>query len=276
MQRRHLLEIHEQPWCPAAIRNGATDCLRFIATVGRQYKYVLPKLEAALVATSSTRIVDLGSGSGGPWPTLHQQLGTIDGEQVQILLTDLYPSVTDPRAQRAQSPLIYVPTAVDATAVPPDLRGFRTLFTAFHHFEPATAQAILQDAVDQRQGIAIFEQTRRHPLALLLMVLLAPLAFLAVPFIWPWRLSRFFWTYLLPAIPLVLCVDGIVSCLRTYTPDELRGMTDRLSGARYQWAIGHAAAPLSPLGVLYAIGYPIAGGTGAQLGAERGSPEMVS
>jgi hypothetical protein len=276
MQRRHLLEIHEQPWCPTAIRSGATDCLRFIATVGRQYKHVLPKLEAALVATGSTHIVDLCSGSGGPWPTLHQQLSAIDGERVQILLTDLYPQVAEARAQRAQSPLTYVPTAIDATAVPPDLRGLRTLFTAFHHFEPATAQAILQDAVDQRQGIAIFEQTRRHPLALLLMVLLAPLAFLAVPFIWPWRPSRFFWTYLLPAIPLVLCVDGIVSCLRTYTPDELRGMTTQLTGAPYQWAIGHAAAPLSPIGVLYAIGYPIAARPGTRPGAEWGNPEMAS
>ena len=31
MRRLHLLEIHEQPWCPPAVRNGATDCLAVIA-----------------------------------------------------------------------------------------------------------------------------------------------------------------------------------------------------------------------------------------------------
>ncbi len=267
MRRRHLLEIHEQPWCPAAIRNGATDCLRIIATVGQQYTYVLPQFQAALAATKSTQIIDLCSGSGGPWTALYRHLHPVAGEPLQIILTDLYPPdritlSTDPCAdpqfiQQQRISLRYLPTAVDATAVPATLQGFRTLFTAFHHFEPTVAQAILQDAVDHGQGIAIFEQTRRHPLALLFMLLLAPLAFFVVPFIFPWRPARFFWTYLIPAIPLVLCVDGIVSCLRTYTPPELQAMTTRLVGTPYHWEIGYAAAPLSPLGVLYAIGYPV-------------------
>lgn len=259
MKRRHLLEIHEQPWCPAAVRTGATDCLRFVATVGQQYRHVLPRLQAALAATDSRRVVDLCSGSGGPWPALVRQLHPVCTEPVQVVLTDLYPpSATSTRKHEASS-LTYHPTPVDATKVPADLPGFRTLFTAFHHFPPSQAQAILQDAVDQRQGIAIFEQTRRHLSALLLMVLLAPLAWLVVPWIWPWRPARFFWTYLIPAIPLVLCYDGIVSCLRTYTPEELQAMTTGLTGPTYHWDIGQAAAPLSPLGVLYAIGYPTDG-----------------
>ncbi len=267
MRRRHLLEIHEQPWCPAAVRSGATDCLRFIATVGQQYTYVLPQFQTALAATKSTHIVDLCSGSGGPWTALCRHLHPLENESLEIILTDLYPpdekivgtapSIDPQFTQQKKISLRYLSVSVDATAVPATLQGFRTLFTAFHHFEPATAQAILQDAVDQGQGIAIFEQTRRHPLALLVMLLLAPLAFFVVPFILPWRAARFFWTYLIPAIPLVLCVDGIVSCLRTYTPAELQAMTARLVGLPYHWEIGHAAAPLSPLGVLYAIGYPV-------------------
>ena len=37
----------------------------------------------------------------------------------------------------------------------------------------------------------------------------------------PFRWSRLLWTYLVPVIPLVLLFDGIVSCLRSYRPDEL-------------------------------------------------------
>ena len=59
MGRLHLMEIHEQPWCPAGVRNGATDCLNIIANVGQQYRHALPLIERALVATHSGRVIDL-------------------------------------------------------------------------------------------------------------------------------------------------------------------------------------------------------------------------
>src|SRR2546425_11759383 len=84
------------------------------------------------------------------------------------------------------------------------------------------ARAILADAVHNRQGIGVFEATQRRALALLLM-LLAPLMMLVVtPFIRPFRWSRLLWTYLIPLVPLVTLFDGLVSCLRTYSVQELR------------------------------------------------------
>lgn len=262
MPRLHLLELHEQAWCPTAIRDGATDCLRFVATVGHQYKYVVPLLQAALLATGATQIVDLCAGGGGPWLRLGPMLRTKEGEPMPILLTDLYPHhVGEVGQAAARRQLHFVATPVDATRLPPNLPGFRTLFTAFHHFPPAQARAILQDAVNAGQGIAIFEQTARTPLALLIMLLLPWLAWLSAPFIRPWRLSRFFWTFLIPAIPLVLWVDGMVSCLRTYSAAELAEMVNTLDpapdGTAYVWQIGTARSPLSPLGVSYLIGYPV-------------------
>ena len=282
MQRRQLIELHEQPWCPAAVRDGATDCLRLIATVGRQYRGVLPKLQAALATTASTQIVDLCAGSGGPWSSLASQLQPVAGQPVAILLTDLYPRRLPLPSAHTQQPakhggtLHYLTMSVNATQTPADLHGFRTLFTAFHHFPPATAQAILQNAVDQGEGIAIFEQTRRNPLALLFMMVLAPLVLLITPLIRPWRLRRCFWTYVIPAIPLVLAIDGIVSCLRTYTPAELQAMTARLTGQPYHWEIGIAPAPLSPLGITYLIGYPAsATSSGPTVGHEEGPQQVM-
>src|SRR2546422_6427005 len=46
---------------------------------------------------------------------------------------------------------------VDATQVPGDLHGFRTIFTAFHHFRPAQARAVVADAVAKGEGIGVFE-----------------------------------------------------------------------------------------------------------------------
>jgi hypothetical protein len=261
--RLQLLEIHEQPWCPPEVREGATDCLNFVAIVGRQYWHIVPKLRQALRRSQARRVVDLCSGSGGPWLHLHRQLARPSDPPLEVVLTDRYPSgaAVQMNTHPSRVHIRYLVTPVDATRLPADLDGFRTLFTAFHHFAPAKARSILQDAVDRRQGIAVFEQTQRSLLGCVTMLALPWIALLAAPFMRPFRLSRLFWTYVLPAIPLILCLDGIVSCLRTYSPDEMRQMIESLHGPRYIWEVGRAPSPLSPLGITYAIGCP-AGETG--------------
>src|SRR6266511_4993375 len=74
------------------------------------------------------------------------------------------------------------------------------------------AQAILEDAVRQQQGIAVFEAARRRPfdIGLVAMTWLGVLA--AVPFVRPFRWSRLMWTYLPPLLPVLGTVDGVVSC----------------------------------------------------------------
>jgi hypothetical protein len=251
------LEIHEQPWCPPVIRDGATDCLAVIGGTLQQYRGVVPLLRRALAATGSPQIVDLCSGGAGPWLRMGPQLQRGLPRPVSIALTDLYPSwQSHAHSGVRRTPIVFVPFPVDATQVSPALPGLRTLFTAFHHFDAPTAQAILQSAVDAGEGIGVFEQTRRSPIALLVMLLLPLLAWLFTPFLRPFHWSRLFWTYVIPAIPLVLMHDGIVSCLRTYEPCELQAMVARLHGRPYTWEIGRTRSPLSPVGVTYLIGWP--------------------
>jgi hypothetical protein len=260
MARLHLWEIHEQSWCPGAVRDGATDCLNAVANWGRQYEHVVPKLQHALQQTEARRVVDLCSGGGGPWLQLYSRFDLgVEAEPLEIVLTDLYPNLAAMRlaAKHSQGQIRYVETPVDATRLSNELDGFRTLFTSFHHFPPKIARSILQDAVHRQQGIAIFEQTSRHPLAFLVMLVLPLLALLAVPFIRPFRLSRLFWTYLLPAIPLVLCLDGMVSCLRTYSATEMAQLIAALPEHAYVWETGRVPSPLSPIGILYTIGTPV-------------------
>jgi hypothetical protein len=272
MRRVHLLEIHEQSWCPRVIRDATTAFLGFVATVGRQYDRVAPMLRVAVDAVRAERIVDLCSGGGGPWPRLERVINRDRQPPLTILLTDRFPHCDVRRF--ANERIRYVDRPVDATQTPPELVGFRTLFTSFHHFKPAAARAILRDAARRGQGIAIFEQTARTLPAALFMLALPVLVFVSAPFVRPFRWTHFFWTCLVPVVPLVLSFDGIVSCLRTYTRDELREMTASLgdfgSGtsrsrsseqvasetAAYVWDIGWLRAPLSGLGITYVIGYP--------------------
>jgi len=146
------------------------------------------------------------------------------------------------------------PDPVDARAVPAALDGFRTVFTAFHHFRPAEARAILADAVAKRQGIAVFEAARRAPWEILVVALTWLGVLIAAPFIRPWRWSRFFWTYLPPILPLLGTFDGVVSCLRAYSPAELRELVRGLD--TYDWEVGDIRGGWSPLRGTYLIGVP--------------------
>jgi hypothetical protein len=164
------------------------------------------------------------------------------------LLTDLYPH------QAGTGALPLYPEPVDARAVPPQPDGFRTIFTAFHHFPPDEARAILADAVKSRQGIGVFEVARRAPRELAIIAFTWLGTLLAAPFVRPWRWSRLMWTYLPPALPLVGTFDGVVSCLRTYTKAELAELVRGLD--TYDWEIGDFRGGWSPLRGTYLIGTP--------------------
>jgi hypothetical protein len=180
------------------------------------------------------------------------------GVSVAVRLSDKYPNTDAFKRASHLTPdaISYHPQPVDATQVPGELPGFRTMFTAFHHFRPEQARAVLADAVRQRQGIGVFEATQRRALVLLL-TLPAPLAVLVVtPFIRPFRWSRLLWTYLIPLVPLVTLFDGLVSCLRTYSIEELRELVGRLDANDYVWEIGTVKSKSSPIPITYLIGVP--------------------
>ncbi len=254
MHRLHLFELHEFHWCPKTIRDGLTDFLE--TSIGTQDTYgpVRKKILEVLDRSGTTRIVDLCSGGGGPW--IHWlRKGEV---QSTAILTDKYPNrQARERLSRLALPgLSYCNESIDVAAVPSELTGFRTLFTSFHHFRPEQAKRVLRDAVTNRQPIGVFEFTSRAPKALLLM-LLSPLAvWLLTARYKKIGLMRWLFTYPLPVIPLVVTVDGLVSCLRTYSVRELRTMADATGAedAGYTWLAGEEQGGLFP--ITYLIGYP--------------------
>jgi hypothetical protein len=248
MRRVQLIEIHEQSWFPSSLRDDVTDAMQFGFNLLRAYAPTAPLLQSVIDSTgnrmnsgkSSTgqSIVDMCSGGGGPWLDLARQLRCRDvGENsagLQICLTDKYPNLEAFKSVSASSDhhITFYPEPVDAMKVPGALKGLRTMFTSFHHFSPEDARAILQNAVDAGESVCIFEATKRAPLTMGLIFAGILLLFLHTPRIRPFRWSRLLWTYLIPVIPLVLLFDGVVSCLRTYRPQELREMVEKLTACQ--------------------------------------------
>jgi hypothetical protein len=273
MRRLQFIELHEQPWFPSSLRADVTDALQFGFNLLHAYAPIAPLLQSVIDSTgkrtntgqSSTRqsIVDMCSGGGGPWLDLSRNLQCRDagGDSagLQVWLTDKYPNLDAFRSVSASSDhhITFYPEPVDAMNVPGTLKGLRTMFTSFHHFPPEHARAILQNAVDAGESIGIFEATKRAPSTIGLIFTGILLLFLHTPRIRPFRWSRLLWTYLIPVIPLVLLFDGVVSCLRTYRPQELREIVEKLTSCEYQWEIGELATGKVP--VTYLIGYPRSG-----------------
>ena len=253
MKRVHLLEIADEDWCPRSIRHAVTDYCRFVTE--RAYSPVAPLLAEALQKVGTRHVLDLGSGAAGPWLHLHRRLHEM-GVDVTVCLSDHNPNLEAfERARRlSHHSLTFDPAPVDATQVPSELAGFRTMFSAFHHLRPDQARAVLADAVTRREGVGLFECGDRSLLTLGGLLGTPVVVLLVTPFIGPFRWSRLFWTYLVPVVPLVLLFDTIVSWLRLYSVPELRELTSGLDS--YQWDISTVRIKPLPNRITYLIGVP--------------------
>ena len=266
MRHMDLIEIHDHPRFPALLRDLFTDALEGLWNFGNSYKSVLPRLCRTITAAGSLQtrasgpqVVDLCSGGGGPWPRINRDLAAAEQPPLRVCLTDKYPNCKAFERALANSngSITFEPHSVDATSVPPGLSGFRTIFSSFHHFNPAEARDILRHAVDSRQGIGVFELARPALKTMLVICVIPLLVLLYTPSIRPFRWSRLLFNYVIPVIPLALWIDGLISCLRAYSHDELAEMIQSIPVDAYQWELGEERSGM--LAVTYLIGYPVAG-----------------
>ena len=259
MARIHLFEWEDQTWFPSIFRNFITDHLEFHGRF--LYAPAMQKLAEQLENTGHSLVVDLCSGGGGPLARLQPELSKQRGEPVRVVLTDLFPNLEAFRAIEAKSngDITYRADSVSAMDCPKDLNGFRTIFTALHHFRPEGARRILGDAMMKKEPIAAFEASERSLLALMTIPATVFIgSFLLTPFLGRTSLSRLFFTYVIPLAPLFFAWDAIVSCLRTYSPPELEHLTGSLAADNYIWEIDQISTSIYfiPYKITYVIGRP--------------------
>lgn len=258
MRRLHLIEIADQAWFPGFLRGAVTDILQFAFNAGDLYRPVMPHLHKALRISGARDVLDLCSGSGGPWLSLQRRMEEDHSLPVTVRLSDKYPNLAVLQRLRAvpNSKVTFHPDPIDAKTVQTEHKGFRTMFTCFHHFRPAEARDILRNAAQSDGGIGVFEVPRRCLLAIFLTFLMPIAAFVFAPFARPFHWSRLLWTYVIPVVPFVLFFDGIVSCLRAYSPAELEELAAGIFVSGYRWEAGEVRGGISPIPVTYLIGWP--------------------
>lgn len=251
IRRFHVFEFLDQAWLPARMRIAMTAYLsRSYATT--PFPSVWAKhLADVLEACGESSIVDLGSGNAGTMRLVATELHKL-GCRTRITLTDLFP----PESVLSTETFLYISQPVDARSVPESLSGIRTMFAAFHHFQPDDGHAILRDAFEKRRAICVFEGTSRTVPAIVLSCLIPLLVLVLTPSIRPRSLFRFVFTYLVPLLPIMISWDGVVSQLRTYTPEELLSLTSCLRAPDYRWTASDMSVSGVPFKVPYLIGCP--------------------
>lgn len=239
---------------PAALRGWVVDQLSFVEDLVGAYRPIVPIVEELLGAHEPKRVVDLCSGSGAAPAALKRSLDA-RGVSCDVVLTDLYPNL-DAFRRREVDGVSHIDEPVDATAVPGELTGVRTLFNGFHHLPPTAARALLVDAAEKRQPIVVVETVGRSLHAVLLVVAITLGTFVFAPFVKPFSLGRLLFTYVVPAVPFIVLFDGLVSCLRVYSPAELRAMTRDLEQGGYAFEVRRPKVPWVPVRHLVFVGRP--------------------
>ncbi|WP_394827735.1 hypothetical protein [Pendulispora albinea] len=260
MNRIHAPEIEDYDWCPAVLRDTLTEVLRTSCEVFRVFDSAAKVVAEVLDETGATRVVDLCSGSGGPAVVLLDALERLDGRRIDAVLTDKYPNAAAfARAEaEGRGRIVARRDPIDATAtLPEDLTGVRTLFNALHHFRPSMARAILGAAARDRQPIACFEMVERSLQGVAIVGTTPFMVAASVPFLKPRTWKRLALTYALPVLPAMIAWDGFASCLRAYSPAELRQLVDGLGDENYQFRVFTRRAPWNPVRVTGVVGVPV-------------------
>ena len=259
MKRIHLFEFEDFSWFP----NWLRICLTRLMVV--MHRMLGTNQELANLVSKSLRhaakpdIIDLCSGSGGAMINVAKTLKEdYQIENLTLTFTDLYPNKElAGKINQDNSDFSYIPTSVDATNVPEDLVGLRTMVCSFHHMKPDTARSILKSAKEDKQPICIYEiSDNSFPIFLWWVAL--PLNFIMTffitPFVRPLTWKQILFTYFIPVIPVLFAWDGAVSNARTYTLQDLEVLLKGLETADYKWEKGKITGRAKKV---YLLGTPI-------------------
>jgi hypothetical protein len=256
--RMWLFEFEDLPWFPDIIRSAGTDFLRYFLIVNELYKPTISLIHQTLKEINEDKIVDLCSGGGGYIEQVYNEINNISERSISITLTDKFPNLKTYQflKEKTNAGIDYAASSIDAANVPKELKGFRTMFSAVHHFQPEQITRVLQNAIENRSAIGFFDGGEKSIFAILGLMIFHPIAFLILtPFFKPFKLSRLFFTYIMPLVPIYTIWDGVVSILRMYKPEELLQIAESADAENYIWKSGKTKNRFG-IHATYLIGYP--------------------
>jgi hypothetical protein len=266
MKRIQLFEFEDFSWFPGIIRASMTNLIVILHKL-MGTRDVLSKLLLNIRQHYDyTRIVDLGSGSGGVMPEVIKKINeTFSGPPVKLLLTDLYPNeqFIHQINKNKSAHITYHSIAIDATDFGYAPAGLKTMINSFHHMPPEVAKNILSSAQNNKEPLLIYEMAENKiptilwwlllPISLLILILMV---FFMTPFVRPLTWQQLLFTYLIPIIPICYAWDGQASMVRMYTFDDIKELLKDTESEDYTWEMAQAKKKNGKKLGYYILGMP--------------------
>lgn len=258
-RRRHLIELHEQPWFPETWRD------LFRAGLGKAFVLFGLSRECAravdrfLEHHRAAEMLDLCSGSGElSADTVRRANESGRFPRCTLVMSDLYPD--RPRWTTHQETSGFVEAPLDYRSIRSDLPRTWMMLNALHHLRPEELREFLRHAADAADAVVMIDRDARNWREMFMTILVVPLAaaFITAFMVRPFRPRNLLWGLVVPVIPLVALVDGLVSNLRSYTVAELERVVEDL-GASFTWEIGRTPGGEGVPPMTYIFGFRAAG-----------------
>jgi hypothetical protein len=258
MKRIDLFEFEDFQWFPNWIRMCLTRLMVVMHKLLGTNKDLVALVSKALKFSPKNAIIDLCSGSGGPMIEVVRILReNHQMKNLSLTLTDLFPNKElANKINQNNDNISYIANSIDATNVPSELIGLRTMVCSFHHMNPHTAKGILKDVKDRKQPICIYEISD-NSFPIFLWWIAIPINFLTTffitPLVRPLTWQQILFTYIIPIIPIFFAWDGATSNARTYTLKDFDILLQGLETEHYKWEKGTIAGKAKKL---YVLGIP--------------------
>lgn len=276
LKRFHLFEFNDQQNLPRFMTAWLSRARHHLHEVSQDGRIWAPKILELLKRYGAPKIVDLYSGSGDPILEVARILERDHGIRAHITLTDQNPNLlTAAEINARDDDRTYVTDSVDTTDVPTTYEGVRTILSAFHRLPPEAAYNLLKHAFNTRQHIFIGETTQRSIRAMWTHATALKRCDETNPPVGTTRAQELL-TLRLPVLPTMLAWDNIVSCLRTYSHEELAPWLEELSAADYRWEVGELWNSNVQISYPYLMGYPITPGDKSASNPQGQDAEIAS
>jgi len=266
MKRIQLFEFEDLSWFPSWARSSVTKLLMVLHRMMGISEVLADLIKDVLEKQNLSKIVDLGSGSGGAMPEVLKKIHeATDFENVELLMTDLYPNAAIVKQYNSDdnSNVTYHKDPVDATNIATAPNGLKTMMNSFYHMPPEAARKILESAYTNKQPLLIYEMAENKipliawwimlPLGLLILVIMT---LFMTPFVKPLTGKQLLFTYLIPIIPICYAWDGQASMPRMYAMKDYDILLEGLHSEDYKWEKGYAKKKNGKKSGTFLIGMP--------------------
>lgn len=157
----------------------------------------------------------------------------------KLYLSDLFPDLNSFEQLKKKYPdnIDYIAEPLDMMNPPLDKFKLFTICAAFHHLKQKDASRVLNNFLVRGGSLIIFEPLSRSLLNLVMMIIiipvLVPIYAVVSVLARPRCLISWLFCLIVPIIPLMVCFDGIISILRTYTRSEIEAMLSPQNARTY-------------------------------------------